>query len=154
MATSPSRPANCGPTSGVQQCRTVLQKGAMLDFQILGPLAVTDETGTLLLGGQKQRAVLALLVLEAPRPVSTDRLIDALWGEQPPRTAATSLQNFVSQLRKTIGSDVLVTKPPGYALQVSPEQLDLARFRTVTAEARAMTDPARRSEKFRAALDL
>jgi DNA-binding SARP family transcriptional activator len=53
----------------------------MLDFRLLGPLEVVDETGPLLLGGQKQRSVLALLLLEAPRPVSTDRLIDALWGE-------------------------------------------------------------------------
>ena len=65
----------------------------MVEFQILGSLEASDETGPLLLGGQKQRAVLALLLLEAPRPVSTDRLAEALWGEQPPRTAATSLQN-------------------------------------------------------------
>src|SRR5256885_12101012 len=101
----------------------------MLDFRVLGPLEVSDETGPLLLGGQKQRAVLALLLIEAPRPVSTDRLIDALWGEEPPRTAVTSLQNFISQLRKTLGADALLTKPPGYALQISPEQLDLERFR-------------------------
>src|SRR5689334_18305677 len=68
------------------------------DFRILGPLEAFNETGPLLLGGQKQRAVLAMLLLEPGRIVSTDRLIDALWGEQPPRTATTSLQNFVSQL--------------------------------------------------------
>jgi DNA-binding SARP family transcriptional activator len=136
--------------TGVPRC----YKTCMLDFRVLGPLEVSDETGILLLGGQKQRAVLSLLLIEAPRPVSTDRLIDALWGEQAPRTAVTSLQNFVSQLRKTLGSDVLVTKPPGYALDITPEQLDLERFRRLAAEARGMTDPARRSEKFREALDL
>jgi DNA-binding SARP family transcriptional activator len=126
----------------------------MPDFRILGPLEVVDETGRLLLGGLKQRAVLAVLLLEAPKAVSTDRLIDALWGEQPPRTAATSLQNFISQLRKTLGAAVLVTKPPGYALEIEPEQLDLTRFRHLVAAARATEDPAQRAAGLREALDL
>jgi len=126
----------------------------MSDFRILGPLEVVDETGTLLLGGLKQRAVLALLLLEAPKAVSTDRLIDALWAEQPPRTAATSLQNFISQLRKTLGAGVLVTKPPGYALAIGPEQVDLTRFRQLVATARAATDSAQRSALMREGLDL
>jgi DNA-binding SARP family transcriptional activator len=109
----------------------------VLDFRILGPLEVSDETGELLLGGQKQRAVLALLLLDANRVVSTDRLIDALWGEQPPRTAVTSLQNFVSQLRKQLGPDVVQTKAPGYLLRVGPDQLDLDRFRRLATAARA-----------------
>jgi DNA-binding SARP family transcriptional activator len=124
------------------------------DFRILGPLEVVDETGPLLLGGQKQRCVLALLLLEAPRPVSTDRLVDVLWGERPPRTAATSLQNFISQLRKALGPDVLVTKPPGYALAVGPEDLDLERFRRLVADARAADDPRGRAERLREALAL
>src|ERR671934_1196579 len=99
----------------------------MQDFRVLGPLEVSDETGPLLLGGQKQRAVLALLLMEAPRPVSTDRLIDALWGEEPPRTAPTSLQNFVSQLRKALGPGTLATKPPGYVLHAELDQLDIGR---------------------------
>ena len=120
----------------------------MPDFRILGPLEVVDETGTLLLGGLKQRAVLALLLLEAPKAVSTDRLIDSLWAEQPPRTASTSLQNFISQLRKTLGADVLVTKPPGYALAIRPEQVDLTRFRHLVATARA-DDGARETRRRR-----
>ncbi|MDX6408935.1 MAG: hypothetical protein QOE13_2006 [Gaiellaceae bacterium] len=126
----------------------------MTDFRILGPLEVVDETGLLLLGGLKQRAVLALLLLEAPKAISTDRLIDALWAEQPPRTAATSLQNFISQLRKTLGPDVLVTKPPGYALAIEPEQVDLTRFRQLVAGARAATDASQRAAAMREALDL
>jgi DNA-binding SARP family transcriptional activator len=129
-------------------------KPQMPDFRILGPLEIVDETGPLLLGGLKQRAVLALLLLEAPKAVSTDRLIDALWAEQPPRTAATSLQNFISQLRKTLGADVLVTKPPGYALAIRPEQVDLTRFRQLVATARAATDAAERGARMREALDL
>ena len=126
----------------------------MPDFRILGPLEVVDETGTLLLGGLKQRAVLALLLLEAPKAVSTDRLIDSLWAEQPPRTASTSLQNFISQLRKTLGADVLVTKPPGYALAITPDQVDLTRFRHLIATARATTEPVQRATMMREALDL
>jgi DNA-binding SARP family transcriptional activator len=126
----------------------------MPDFRILGPLEVEDETGTLLLGGLKQRAVLALLLLEAPKAVSTDRLIDSLWAEQPPRTASTSLQNFISQLRKMLGADVLVTKPPGYALAITPDQVDLTRFRHLIATARATTEPVQRATMMREALDL
>ena len=87
-------------------------------FRLLGPLEVTSEGTPLELGGPKQRALLALLLLDAGRAVSTDRLIEALWGEQPPRTAATSLQNFVSQLRKVLGPDRIVTKPPGYLIRI------------------------------------
>jgi DNA-binding SARP family transcriptional activator len=126
----------------------------MPDFRILGPLEVMDETGPLLLGGQKQRSVLALLLLEAPRPVSTDRLLYALWGEQPPRTALTSLQNFISQLRKTVGADVLITKPPGYALAIRPEQLDLERFRQLVAEARSAPEAGERASILQRALNL
>ena len=125
----------------------------MADFRILGPLEVSDETGPLLLGGQKQRAVLALLLLDPGRVVSVDRLVDALWGEQPPRTATTSLQNFISQLRKTLGADVLETKPPGYRLRIRPGELDLDRFR-VSVESARDAPPAARAEKLRHALAL
>ena len=125
----------------------------MPDFRILGPLEVSDKTGPLLLGGLKQRAVLAMLLLEPGRIVSVDRLIDALWGEQPPRTATTSLQNLISQLRKTLGTDVLETKPPGYRLRVRPGELDLDRFRVMVDSARG-ADPPTRAEKLRHALAL
>lgn len=125
----------------------------MPDFRILGPLEVSDETGPLLLGGQKQRAVLALLLLDPGRVVSIDRLIDALWGESPPRTATTSLQNFISQLRKTLGPEVLETKSPGYRLRIRPGELDLDRFRVLVDSART-AEPAERAEKLRHALAL
>jgi DNA-binding SARP family transcriptional activator len=123
------------------------------DFRILGPVEVSTETGPLLLGGQKQRAVLALLLLEPGRIVSVDRMIDALWGEQPPRTANTSLQNFISQLRKTLGPEVLETKAPGYRLRIRPGELDLDRFRVMVESARG-ADPQTRAEKLRHALAL
>jgi DNA-binding SARP family transcriptional activator len=125
----------------------------VLEFHILGPLEVVDGEEVLHLGGQKQRALLALLLLDPNRVVSTDRIVDALWGEQPPRTAATSLQNFVSQLRKLVGPETLVTKPPGYELRLSGEQLDLERFRRLVDEARG--EPAEeRAEGLRRALAL
>jgi DNA-binding SARP family transcriptional activator len=108
----------------------------VLEFRILGPLEVADETGSISLGGQKQRALLGLLLIHAGEVLSTDRIVDELWGEQPPRTAMTSLQNFVSQLRKVLPPDVLVTKPPGYLIRVEPDQLDLGCFERLVAEAR------------------
>jgi DNA-binding SARP family transcriptional activator len=125
----------------------------MPDFRVLGPLEVFDEAGPLLLGGQKQRAVLAILLLEPGRVVSTDRLIDALWGEQPPRTATTSLQNFISQLRKLLGPDVLETKAPGYRVRIRPGELDLDRFR-VLVESAGKAEPEERAAKLRQALAL
>jgi len=125
----------------------------VLEFRILGPLEVADEGQLLQLSGQKQRALLALLLLDVNRVVSTDRIVDALWGEQPPRTATTSLQNFVSQLRKLLGSEALVTKPPGYQLRIAPEQLDLERFVRLVEESRA-DPPVDRAAKLRRALAL
>src|SRR5919202_5377379 len=123
----------------------------MREFRRLGPVEVVDDGETLPLGGQKQRAVLALLLLDAGRVVSTDRLIDALWSEQPPPTAGTSLQNFVSQLRKLLGAEVLVTKPPGYLLRARP---DTDRVHELVAEARAAASPEDRAAKLREALAL
>jgi DNA-binding SARP family transcriptional activator len=113
------------------------------DFRILGPLDVRRDDGPLQLGGQKQRALLALLLLDAGRVVSTDRLIDALWGEAPPRTAATSLQNFVVGLRKALGAETIVTRPPGYVLAVDPQGIDLERFRRLREDARGRPAPER-----------
>ena len=125
----------------------------MLEFRLLGPLEASDETGDLLLGGQKQRAVLALLLLDANHVVSTDRLIDALWGETPPRTAPTSLQNFVSQLRKTLGPETVETRSPGYVLHASPEQIDLERFQRLVEQA-GTHDPTERAAVLREGLSL
>ena len=121
------------------------------DFRLLGPLEVTSDGTPLELGGPKQRALLALLLLDAGRAVSTDRLIGALWGEQPPRTAATSLQNFVSQLRKLLGPDLIATKPPGYLIRIEPSQLDLNRVQTLWNEAKTVS-ASERGPKLRDAL--
>ena len=125
----------------------------MLDFRILGSLEVVGEDGRIPLGGRKQRSLLGALVIRAGRVVSTDRLLDELWGEQPPKTATTSLQNMVSQLRKLLGPEVLMTRPPGYVLQVEPDQVDAVRFERLVAEARGL--PAgERSKRIAEALAL
>jgi DNA-binding SARP family transcriptional activator len=125
----------------------------VLEFRRLGSLEVLGESGLLPLGGQRQRAVLAVLLLEAGRVVSTERLVSQLWGENPPRTATPSLQNFVSTLRKQLPEGLLVTKPPGYVLRIAPEQVDLGRFEQLVAEAR-QADPGGRALKLRSALEL
>ena len=115
-----------------------------IEFRILGPLEVWREGGSLPLGGLKQRSLLALLLLQANQVVSTDRLVHELWGDEPPSTAVTALHGYVSQLRKLIEperaaggeSRVLVTRPPGYVLNVGPGQLDLDRFEASVRHAR------------------
>jgi DNA-binding SARP family transcriptional activator len=99
-----------------------------MEFRILGPLEVSSDGQALDLGGAKQRALLAVLLLEANRVVSRDRLIDALWDADPPDTAQKALQVYVSNLRKQLGRDRIMTKAPGYAIQVQPGELDLERF--------------------------
>jgi DNA-binding SARP family transcriptional activator len=125
----------------------------MLEFRILGSLEVRADGKTVPLGGQKQRALLAILLLRAGQVVSTDRLIDDLWGEHPPRTAATSLQNFVSQLRKALGAQALVTRAPGYLLDLNGGELDLLRFEELVRTAHGAEEEDR-ARLLREALDL
>jgi class 3 adenylate cyclase len=99
------------------------------------------------------RALLAFLLLHANEPVSSDRLIDEVWGPTPPKTAGASLQNYVSRLRKAIGAELLLSQPAGYMLRVDPERFDLARFERLTAESRG-AELRERAEKLRAALAL
>lgn len=105
-----------------------------MEFRVLGPLEVVEEGHTLALAAGKQRALLAILLLRANEVVSTDELVDGLWGEQPPASAAKSVQIYVSQLRKAIGNGALLTRPPGYVLRIEPGELDLDRFENLLAE--------------------
>jgi DNA-binding SARP family transcriptional activator len=125
----------------------------VIEFRILGPLEVAVDGEVVALGGAKQRSLLALLLIDAGRVVSTDRLIDALWAGEPPATAAASLQNFISQLRKSLGAETIETRPPGYRIRLQPDQLDLARVRVLVDEARA-SDPSRRARLLKEALAL
>jgi len=125
----------------------------MIEFRILGPLEVLADGSPVGLGGRNQRAVLALLLLRVNEPVSTERLVDQLWGEHPPRTATTSLQNTVVQLRKLLGHGLLVTRAGGYVLELDADQLDLTRFERLVREARAAAGD-QRADLLRLALGL
>lgn len=113
-----------------------------MEFRVLGPLEVVDAGRSLPLGGTKQRSVLAMLLLEAGRVVSVDRLVEGVWGDGAHDRAVATLQVYVSNLRKLVEPDrggvpqVLVSQRPGYRLQVDRDQLDLARFEALAAEAR------------------
>src|SRR3954447_20399760 len=102
-----------------------------MEFRILGPLEALANGRPADLGGAKQRALLALLLLEANRVVPRDRLIDALWDESPPDTARKALQVHVSQLRKALGRERLQTAEPGYRLHLDDRDLDAARCRAL-----------------------
>ena len=124
-----------------------------MEFRILGSLQVLDEGRELPLGGAKPRALLALLLLDRNRVVSRDRLIDELWSSDPPATAATALQVYVSQLRKALGRDLILTQPPGYLVRVSDGELDLHRFESMVAAARN-EEPAEAARLLREGLAL
>jgi DNA-binding SARP family transcriptional activator len=108
-----------------------------MDFGILGPLEVSDEGHVLPLGGAKQRALLALLLLHANQVVSSDRLIDDLWGDAPPESGTAALQVRVSKLRRALGAGgaLIVTRAPGYVIHCGSDQLDLQRFQRLVSEA-------------------
>ena len=106
-----------------------------MEFRALGDLQVVDDGQALALGSRQQRAVLALLVLSAGEVVSSDRLIEALWGERPPASAAKTVQVYISRLRKTLNGapasssgGLIVTVDHGYVLRVDPEQVDVRAF--------------------------
>ena len=99
-----------------------------MDIRILGPLEVLDDGRALELGGAKQRAVLAVLALNANQAVSVDRIVETLWGERPPASARKTIQVYVSQLRKLLGKARIETKGGGYRLRVDSDELDLERF--------------------------
>jgi YVTN family beta-propeller protein len=127
-----------------------------LQFRLLGRLEAFRNGEQIDLGARKQRAVLALLLLSANRVVSTERLIDELWGDSPPDTARSALQVYIAGLRKALGSDgaTLRTTAPGYVLELERGALDLDRFAELRAEARVCRDQERTAELLHDALEL
>jgi predicted ATPase/DNA-binding SARP family transcriptional activator len=109
-------------------------------FSLLGPLTVSSDGTQIALGGQKRRALLAVLLLEANSVVSRDRLIDALWGENPPETARNTIQVYISQLRKFLPEGALETAPPGYRLVIEADSVDLFEFMRLSEEGRTALD--------------
>jgi DNA-binding SARP family transcriptional activator len=122
----------------------------MREFLILGPLEASTDDGPVALGGPRQRALLAALLLRAGRVVPTEQLIDELYGAEPPKAARAALHNSVVALRKVLGQDVLVWRPPGYVLAVSADQIDARRFERLLADARSASPDERRALLLRA----
>lgn len=108
----------------------------MDEFRLLGPLEAVVDGTPVQLAAAKPRALLALLLLSRNRVVSTERLIDELWGDDPPAQATKTLQVYVSQLRKALGTERLLTRPPGYLLRVDQGELDLDHFEQLIMQAR------------------
>src|SRR5438067_13907235 len=110
-----------------------------MDYRVLRPLAALDAERRLPLGGARQRSVLALLLLPGNEALTRDVIIDQLWGEEPPATAAKVLQNCISALRKELpgAADTLRTVGGAYALALGPDELDRDRFERLVAEGRA-----------------
>jgi DNA-binding SARP family transcriptional activator len=108
----------------------------MVEYSLLGPLEASQGGTSIRLGGPKQRATLAILLLNANRVVSVDRLADDLYRGEPPVTAVTQVQRQVSELRKLLGPAAIETRAPGYVLHVSPDQLDLGRFERLAEDGR------------------
>jgi DNA-binding SARP family transcriptional activator/tetratricopeptide (TPR) repeat protein len=132
-----------------------------VEFRILGPLEVLDDGRPVALAGGRGRALLALLILHAGEVVPADRLIDELWGENPPPTATTALQGLVSNLRKRLeparaggaAPAILRTVAPGYVLTIDPARVDANLFRRLLEEARGAA-AAERSARLRRGLSL
>src|SRR4051794_40149899 len=143
--TRPYRAANAGLTR---------DRMGHVRFELLGPLSVVEGDSDVTPARPKQRALLSLLLLRRGEVVPGAQLIEALWGEEPPDTAQTALHGHISSLRKLLGADRIRTRPPGYLLQVAPDEVDLARFESLIAEARACDDLLERSARLGDALSL
>jgi DNA-binding SARP family transcriptional activator len=106
-----------------------------MEFRLLGAFEVWDGEQPVEIAGAKRRALLALLVLRANEVVRSELLVDELWGERPPRNAASALQTHVSRLRKTLGAETIASREWGYVLRAAPAEIDLRHFEGLVAEA-------------------
>ena len=124
-----------------------------MEFRLLGPLEALSDGRPLPIGGQKQRGVLALLLLHANEVVSTDKLIDEVWGARPPKSVDASLQNCISHLRGVVGREAIETRPPGYRLNVEADSWTSTASSAPSSRARTL-DPPERAAALREALAL
>ena len=107
-----------------------------MQVRILGPLQVEEGGQRITVGGVRQRAVLADLLLHANQVVPSEQLLTDLWGEDTPPSAANALQAATSRLRRVLPAGRLITRAPGYALRIFPEELDVKQFEQLTSEGR------------------
>ena len=118
----------------------------LMQLHVLGPVEANADGRSLPLGGPKPRAVLAMLGLEANRTVTADHLIEGLWGEHPPASAAKMVQNYVWRLRTVLGEDAgaqILTRGRGYELRIDPESVDVRRFERLLAAANRAAEAGR-----------
>jgi DNA-binding SARP family transcriptional activator/ABC-type glycerol-3-phosphate transport system substrate-binding protein len=144
------------PTRKDLSNRGVEPYGSRMRFKVLGPLEVTGlDGGPIALGGPKQRAVLAQLIVRANELVTADALIDQVWSGDPPEAARGTIHSYISHLRKSLGPERIEGRPPGYVLHVSADELDAERFKALLREARlANGSPSRAGALLREALAL
>ena len=125
-----------------------------MDFRMLGPFEVWNNGMQVPLGGRRQRAVLALLAIHAGEVLSTDRIVEEIWAEDSPPSAVRTVHAYISRLRSNLrggnpvgsGSEILVSRDPGYVLAIDPMQVDAARFEQAVSQASACLkagDPTR-----------
>src|SRR5215471_5054041 len=130
----PSGPLQSGELCGGVQLGTT----AGIDYRLLGTIEAGVNGHALDIGGQKQRALLTILLLSANKPVSRDVLVDRLWGECPPAGAQHTLEVYISRLRKTFepvtGGPVVLTRPGAYLLRTPSERVDVHRFERLAGE--------------------
>src|SRR6266545_195561 len=124
-----------------------------MEFRILRPLEVRSQGRSLPLGGPRQRAVLAYLLLHANEVVAVDTLVDELWGERPPTHVKPFIQNCISRLRKGLGYERFEQRPPGYLLRVDPAAVDAERFERALHASQTL-EAAERASALREALAL
>ena len=152
----PRRSSTFASPSGLGRTRST-RFNDHVEFRILGPLEIVDNREAIPLGSRRQRALLALLLLDAGEVVSRDRLIEELWLGKPPPSAETTLRAHLSRLRAAIGAERLESRALGYALVAEPDELDAHRFERLSAEGRAALAEGRydrAAEVLRAALEL
>ena len=128
-----------------------------MEFRVLGPLEVIGPRGPIKIGSGRQRAILALLVIHVGETVSSERLIDEVWGENLPGHAQRAVEVYVSELRRALGAEWIETRPNGYRLRPEGSDIDLARFETLMndgSNAFAAGDPQEAAIAFAAALAL
>jgi DNA-binding SARP family transcriptional activator len=111
-----------------------------VEVRLFGELEAVQGDVALPVRGAKQRALLALLVLHRGEPVSTERLIDVLWGDGQAANPANALQAQIGQLRRTLGADAIVTSEAGYALRIDPADVDVIRFEKLVAKGRRLAE--------------
>ncbi len=126
-----------------------------MQYSVLGPLEVRRDGAVVPLGSPRQRALLAALLAAAGSVVPVDTLTGAVWGDHPPAEPRNAIQTYVARLRELLGAQAgLVTRSPGYALEVDADRVDARRFERLLAQARGTTDPARARQLLDEALGL